>query len=158
MTLRSIVRGLLILPFVVSAASAQYSNRIGLATGTKVRVMAPRIFPERTTATVLAVQNDTIVMARSGGAVSFSVPLGDIQKLEISNGRSRFKWAGLGAVAGLFGGGIIGGSIGGQDDPTGLGAAAGFFAGAIQGVLGGAIIGGLAAPERWVNYPLPSTH
>ncbi|MEO7367046.1 MAG: hypothetical protein ABIZ36_03755 [Gemmatimonadaceae bacterium] len=158
MTLRSIVRGLLIVPFVVSAASAQYSNRIGLASGTKVRVMAPGIFPERTTATVLAAQNDTIVMARSGGAVSFLVPVRDIQKLEISNGRSRFEWAGLGAVAGLLAGGIIGGTIGGRDDPTGLGAASGFFVGAFQGVLGGAIIGGLAAPERWVNYPLPLAH
>lgn len=156
MTLQSIVRGLLILPFVVSAASAQFSNRIGLATGTRIRVVATSIFPERTTATVLAVQSDTIVMARAGGAVSLAVPVSDIQKLEISDGRSRFTWAALGAVAGLFAGGILGGFAGGHDDPSGLGATAGFLAGAILGIPGGAVIGGLAAPERWINYPLAS--
>lgn len=158
MTLSSIARGLLLLPLIAGAASAQYSNRIGLATGTRVRVVAPSIFPERTTATVLSAQNDTIIVARSGGAVSLSVPVSAIQQLEISEGRSRFTWAGLGAVAGLLGGGILGGSAGGRNDTSGVGAAAGFFAGSILGLIGGAVAGALAAPERWSNYPLPSAH
>lgn len=157
MTFRSIARAILLLPLIASAASAQYSNRIGIATGTRVRVLAPSIFPERATATVLAAQNDTIVVARSDGAVSLSLPVSAIQKLEISEGRSRFKWAGLGALAGLFVGGYLGGTIGGKDDTSGVGAAAGFFAGSILGVPGGAVLGALAAPERWVNYPLPSS-
>jgi hypothetical protein len=157
MTMRAIARGLLLLPLIASAAAAQYSNPIGVAVGTRVRIVAPTVRPDPTTGTVLLVQPDTIVL-RSGQASSLAVPVSSIQKLEISAGRSRAKWGALGGVIGLFAGGIAGGKSGGHDDPTGVGALAGFFAGSVVGLGAGIIVGALAAPERWINYPLPSAH
>lgn len=153
----AIARALLIFPLIPSAASAQYSRSLGLSTGTRVRVTAPAVFPDRATATVLAAQNDTIVVSRSDGTVSLSVPVASIQKLEVSEGRSRLKWGLLGSLGGLLVGGFIGGSTADTDnDLGGLNAMAGFFAGAILGTGAGAVVGALAAPERWTNYPLPS--
>jgi hypothetical protein len=157
MTLRTLARGFFLLPLIASAANAQYSNPVGLSTGTRVRVIAPVIAPDPMTGTILSAGTDTIVL-RSGRATSLAVPVSSIQKLEISAGRSRAKWGALGGVIGLFAGGIAGGKSGGHDDPTGVGAAAGFFAGAAMGLGAGIIVGALAAPERWINYPLPSAH
>jgi hypothetical protein len=156
MTIRTIARALLLLTVTASAAAAQYSSPVGLSIGTRVRVVAPAIFPDRTIGTVLTAQNDTIVVRRSGTDATFVVPVSSLQKVEISAGRSRAKWGALGAVVGLFAGGIAGGASLAHDDTTGLGAVAGFFAGATLGLGGGIVIGALAAPERWVNYPLPS--
>lgn len=123
-----------------------------LAPGAKIRVTASRALPRREVGSFTAARNDTLWM-QGGSSDQVAVPLATVERLEVSAGRARLKWALIGGAVGLLAGGVIGGRAGAEDDITGTGAAAGFTVGALQGVVIGAAVGGLAAPRRWRLVP-----
>ena len=123
-----------------------------LPPGAQIRVTASQTLPRREVGSFTAARNDTLWMqARRGDQVA--IPLATVERLEMSAGRPRLKWALIGGAVGLLAGGVLGGRAGAEDDITGTGAAAGFTVGALQGVVLGATVGGLAAPRRWRVVP-----
>lgn len=123
-----------------------------LPPGAKIRVTASQTLPRREVGSFTAARNDTLWM-RGDRSAEVGVPLAAVERLEVSAGRARLKWALIGGTVGLLAGGVLGGRAGAKDDITGTGAAAGFTVGALQGVVLGAAVGGLAAPRRWRVVP-----
>lgn len=154
MSIRQTILALLFLAGTVSTSKAQLPVPVGISPGTKMRVTAPAILPEPITGRLTSLTPDTVSIAKSGAAV-FQIPMISVQKLELSEGRNRLKWAALGALAGGLVGGLIGGYSADNNDPTGLEAAALFIAGGTVGLVGGGVAGAVFAPERWYQYSLP---
>jgi len=130
------------------------ATRLGISAGTRVRVSAPGIATERSIGQLLSMTTDTLsISTEKAGTAILRFPVGSIQRLEVSKGRNRLKWGIFGGVAG----GVLGGAIGAaalryenKQDP--LSAIAGFLGGGAIGLVGGAILGAVAAPERWQLY------
>jgi hypothetical protein len=140
----------LLIPEVVAAQQVTAT----LPAGTTIRVTAPQALPERTTGAFQAARSDTLWM-QAGRSRELVIPVAAVERLEVSRGRARLKWALIGAGSGAVAGFILGGMAGGgEDDITGTGAAAGAIAGTAQGIVLGAIGGALLAPRRWVGYPV----
>lgn len=123
-----------------------------LSPGTTIRITAPQTLTGRTTGAFHAARSDTLWM-QSGRSRQLAVPMGAVERIEVSRGRSRLKWALIGGASGLVAGFVLGGMAGGsEDDLTGTGAAVGAVAGSAQGLVLGAIGGALLAPRRWADY------
>jgi hypothetical protein len=132
--------------------AAKLPAQTDLSAGTRVRAFAPAVSDQRLVGRVSAATADSLMLTRPDGAsIALSRPA--IERLEVSRGHARVKWALIGAGAGLIVGGVIGGAMGGDDDTSGLGAAEGFTAGALQGIVLGGVAGALLAPERWRELP-----
>jgi hypothetical protein len=140
----------LLMPELVAAQQVAAT----LPAGTTIRVTAPRALPERTTGAFQTARSDTLWM-QAGRSRQLVIPVATVERLEVSGGRSRLKWALIGAGTGALAGFVLGGMAGGgEDDITGTGAAAGAIAGTAQGIVLGAIGGALLAPRRWINHPV----
>lgn len=148
----------ILLPLLAAAAlgAATHAHaQFGPETGARVRVLAPLVAPERLTGTVVAASADSLALGVADGSATLRLDKHTLESLEVSRGRARLKWGLLGAGVGLLAGAIVGAELGGQDDPSGFGALAGFLGGAVVGLPAGAVGGALLAPERWDAYPLP---
>ena len=143
---------LLVAIALVAPAPLLAQQATPLPPGAKIRVTATQTLPRREVGSFTAARNDTLWM-QAGSSNQVAVPLATVERLEVSAGRARLKWALIGGAVGLLAGGVLGGRAGAEDDFTGTGAAAGFTVGALQGVVLGAAVGGLAAPRRWRVVP-----
>jgi hypothetical protein len=132
--------------------SAQTAAPIGVSVGQRVRVQAPPLFEDRRKGDVFAPVIDTLFLKKKDAAVQ-PIPVSAITSLEVSRGRQRWLWGFLGATAGFFAGGLLGAQTydTGESDIDGILAS---IAGAAIGTVSGAIIGAVAAPERWKKIPV----
>ena len=91
-------------------AQAEGAGPTEVRPGTKVRVTAPRVAPDRLTRVVAEVRPDTIVLAPDGSGTGYLVlPLDQVSRLEVSRGKpGRTALTGIGALAGFVGGIAIG--------------------------------------------------
>jgi hypothetical protein len=118
-------------------------------------------------ATLVDFRDDAIVLRRESHGVASELPLAQIRRLEVSEGRK--SKSGSGARIGLIAG--IGGGIGaafiacadggceeaeGGNDYTGLVAAAFGLGGGLVGAGLGAVTGSFFHSEDWVAVPLPN--
>lgn len=142
--------------FLVVAAAmrlpAQSAAPLGVSVGQRVRVQAPALFGDKRKGDVFAPVGDTLFLKKKDASVE-PVPVNAISVLEVSRGRQRWLWGFLGATAGFFAGGLLGVQTydTGESDIDGILAAT---AGAAIGTVSGAIIGAIAAPERWKKIPV----
>ena len=140
----------------LSAAAAQVSE---LRPGAYVRIRAPGVVAGELECTVLALDRDTLRVARPGSA-SMVVPLASITRAAVFRGRTRgagarkgAKWgAGVGLGLGLFNIGFSdcsGTHCETSDNVAGVAA----FTAVGAGV--GALVGTVVRAERWERVQLP---
>lgn len=128
---------------------------VGLAPGTRVRLTAPGVAEKRVTASIVYMDSDSLVLQRGRNPERLVIPARNVERLEISRGRSHslgtLRGIGLGALGGgLFLGGaqvVSEGVVGGWTTLI-------FISGAILGAPVGAVIGGIIGVERWEARPL----
>lgn len=143
-----------VLALVIGSAAADgqlYARPLG--SGERVRVTAPELAAAPIRGTFLSAERDTIRMATAGGSLIVGVPYASVQRLEVSRGRDRVRWALMGAGAGAIAGMLIGamsasggsGSINESWAPLG---------GLVAGIPIGAVVGAVLAPERWRDHPM----
>jgi hypothetical protein len=77
-----------------------------LPTGTTIRLVAPAVAPGTLTATVLALDHDTLLLKVPGEAAGLVIPLAGVERLEVYRGRTS-------GVAAMLGGGLAGLAVGG---------------------------------------------
>ena len=141
---------------LTAPALAAQPPRIPVPVGVRVRVSAPpRI--GWTTGTVAGSDSARIILRAAGGARPDTIPLGGVQALDVSRGRSRLRPGLVGALLG----GIVGGTLGHlavESYPAGYQSSGDLLA-PVAGFIGGALIGGtigaLTARERWERVPVP---
>jgi len=140
-----------VLALAASAAQAQRQPRQLL--GSRVRVTAPNITPEKVTGNVTAFDTAQLVVHDSVTGADQAFPLHSIQFLEISQGNTRRGSAGQRAAVLAFtlgGLGAIGGALGHPyKGEVGTSAAIGGGAGVALGALLGALWGTSTPRERW---------
>jgi hypothetical protein len=109
-------------------------------------VTAPSINGETIKGNVVQSLGDTLLLRQSKTIRPIPVPA--ITAIDVSRGKNRLLWGFLGATAGFFAGGFLGGNASdtGEGDINEI---LGVIAGVTVGTVGGAIIGAVAAPERW---------
>lgn len=120
--------------------------------GARVRVSAASVGLFSSKGTVESVRPDTLVLRLDTASRPWNVRLGSISQLEVSRGKSRHPWTGLGI--GLLLGAVAGGAIGqasAADDPYfgGLHVAAGIIGGGLAGAVLGGCVGSMIRTERW---------
>jgi len=158
---RTLLHALVLIVCACAPAAAQDApppardlRGLGVSEGSRVRVTAPAVSPERLVGRVAALTADSLLLTRGAGA-RLQIDSRQVQAISVSAGRNRFVWALKGAGIGFLVGGILGAQAGGHGDHTGLGALAGFVAGVVTGTPLGAGIGAAAAPERWTSVRIP---
>lgn len=136
-----------------------------IESGTRVRVTAPFVLPDRIEGSMESATDDTLQVNTSAGLVK--VPVENLQKLEVSTGRRAN--VGRGAIYGTAIGGLTGlalGLIDGgaecsssdafclYDYSAGQMAAMGLLTGAALGAAVGAIVGAIVKTEKWETVPV----
>lgn len=155
---------------LLSRAVDAQDTRHALAVGDRVRISAPTLGGGPRLVRIVASSADTLVV-RPVDARGFTVtvPLTDIQRLEVSSGhrprKARF------ALIGLAAGSVVGAVVGAASysdpcvkDPAicagwfyetrGGDEFAGAIAGALLGTVGGAVLGQVWQRETWTALPL----
>ena len=155
------------------SAAAQVPTTRPLAVGSRARVTASALGPDRRVATVLAHRGDTLALRPEGTQDSLALPLAQVTRLEVSRGeRGRVR---RGLALGLLGGAVLG-AAGGyamyESDPCAgesiesLGCLAspplsrseemlvGAGLGGLLGAVAGGVAGALWRTERWERVPL----
>ena len=138
------------LALTASAAQAQRQPRQLL--GSRVRITAPNITPEKVTGNVTAFDSAQLVVHDSVTGADQAFPLHSIQFLEISQGNTRGGSAGQRAsvMAFTLGGlGAIAGALAHPVKGVGTSAAIGGGGGVALGALIGALWGASTPRERW---------
>ena len=134
---------------VYARAAGAQSNEPELRVNSRARVTAPGITPRPLVGRVLARDSAVLVMRPGREGADLTIPIPAIERLEISRGHHRGRWAaagfGMGLAAGFMAGAVVAftseGSAGDADfAPVG---------GAFLGMLVGPVLGAIAAPERW---------
>jgi hypothetical protein len=136
------------------AATSRDLRGLGVSAGSRVRVVAPAVFPAAMKGRIEALTADSLLLGRGGGA-RLQIDTREVVELSVTAGRNRFGWALRGAGIGLLAGAVLGATAGGHGDDSGWGALVGFVAGGIVGLPLGAGVGAAAAPERWTLLRLP---
>ncbi|HEU5174020.1 MAG TPA: hypothetical protein VFT96_04625 [Gemmatimonadaceae bacterium] len=143
-----------LLALVIGSTAADAQLYAGpLVSGERVRVTAPEVTAAPIRGTFLSAERDTIRVATTGGNLIVGVPYSAVQRLEVSRGRNRVRWALMGAGAGAVAGMLLGamsasggsGSINESWAPLG---------GLLAGIPIGAVVGAILAPERWRDHPV----
>jgi len=98
---------------------------------------------------------DSVRVELARGATA-AVAIPRIVYIDESSGRSRWRFAAIGALVGATVGGAIGAMSGEHEDPGGIGGLVGLIAGGIAGAPLGAIAGFVLAPERWTRHWNPA--
>jgi len=152
----ALVHAVLLLSMLVatSAASAQLAD---VTPGVRVRFRAPDRFGAVVTGIVLERHGDTLKVSPPKGEAVL-VRLAEMDRLEISRGKSRLLGAGVGALwgAGIYG--VLGLAVGVGDcngceyDVDAFDATVAF---ALSGAMSGVILGGLIGKERWERLHWP---
>lgn len=150
-TLRRLMPGLAALALLASAVPAGAQERPPLV-GTRVRITAPAIIPQKFTGVVTQYDTTRLAVRDTVTGTEQSFPLHSILFLEVSKGSGRGGSAGgrAGLLAFVLGGlGAIGGAIAHPIKDVGPSAAIGGAAGALLGLGVGAAWGAGAPGERW---------
>ena len=121
----------------------------GVTPGTRVRVSAPTVIPDRVIGTFLSASRDSLLVAPGEHAV-LRLDLNAVEALHVSAGRDRTKWALNGSAAGFVGVLLLSPAFCDRGD---MGCGFGMLGASLfLGIPGGALAGALSAPERWVRY------
>ena len=126
--------------------------------GARVRVSAPHLPAELFGDVSLGKQaQNSFAVSTPGGDARITMSLASTQRIQVSEGRNRLLWTGIGAGAGALVGAIVGGASA-PDDPEGFAPLFGMIGGAGAGTVFGAVLGFAYAPERWRTvYEQPAT-
>ena len=91
-------------------AQAEGAGPTEVRPGTKVRITAPSMAPDRLTGVVADVRPDTIILAPDKTGTGYvTIPVDAVTRLEVSRGKpGRTAMVGIGALAGFVGGMAIG--------------------------------------------------
>jgi hypothetical protein len=144
---------------LVSVGAASPDDSASLAPvhiGDRVRVSAPSVSDTRIRGTLVALDEETLIVAPEGKTPQIEMSRSQVTRLQVSRGK-RSHWV-AGAVTGVVGGlaltasycgsgGALGGGCSGDDA---LGVAA-FFCGI--GAAGGALVGAVVRTDRWEMVP-----
>lgn len=138
------------LAFSASVGAQMVVAPLGVGVDQRVRVTAPTLFTGKAKGSVVSPVADTLFLKERSGVRT--IPVSAMTQIDVSHGRNRLLWGFLGATAGFFAGGLIGGNMydTGESDIDGI---LGVIGGAALGTVGGAIVGAIAAPERWKRLP-----
>ena len=121
----------------------------GITPGTRVRVTAPAVFPDRVIGTFLSASRDSLLVSPGEHAV-LRLDLNVVEALHVSAGRDRMKWALNGSALGFVGVLLLSPAFCDQGD---MGCGFGMLGASLfLGIPGGALAGALSAPKRWVRY------
>ena len=150
---------------LVAATMAQ-AQQAELDVGARVRVHVPSL-ARRGMEAVVAGSGDTLVLVVNGARLR--IPAAEVQRLELSRGRSRADGARTGVLWGAAIGAAVGAASTSQardtlggcyleqrcDDPT-IGERLEYVGMAtIGGAMWGALVGAIAGRERWDPIPVP---
>lgn len=146
---------------VLIPVPAMSSQTVPLKAGDRIRITAvPNAFDHRI-ARVVNVRHDSLLL-NVAGAETLAITLAGVTRLELSTGRRRHTWQGIGvgALIGVSAGAFMGYASG---DDRGwccftAGAKAAITGGGL-GVLGavvGGVVGSVTVSDRWVLVPLGS--
>ena len=154
---------------------AQMKTAAGVTEGTRVRVTMDDRSGDRHTGVAMRGPRDSLVLIDSvparvpgvpSGALRIALPVANIRSIEVSDGRASGQWAVRGAIIGAIGVGAVtylavSGDAKASIQPDILAERAsrsigGLAAvgGALVGASVGALLGAVAAPERW-HAPIP---
>jgi hypothetical protein len=131
-----------------SAANAQ-SNEAQLRVNSRARITAPGIIPRPLVGQVLARDSVALILRPGRTAGDVSIPISAIERLEISRGHHRGRWAAAGLGMGLAAGFMAGAVVAFAGEGSAGDASFAPVGGAFLGMLVGPVIGAVAAPERW---------
>ncbi len=93
---------------LLSAVQGRAEETNSVATGDRVRVLAPRVAERSIIGTLLGTKGDDLILDAAGSPDRVVVPRAAIAKLEVSRGRrSRASGALVGGIVGAAAGGII---------------------------------------------------
>ena len=144
----------------VGAMAAQAVQAVQLESGTRIRITATPYALKNRTARVLSVRNDSLLL-QVAPADTLAVALAGVTQLDVSTGRRRhtLQGAGIGALAGVASGALLGFADG--DDPPGFlsmtASEKAALGGATLGVAGlviGTVVGALKVSDRWTSVPI----
>ena len=146
-TLRALVAATAL--FLPVALHAQSGAAIWVAPGSRIRVTAPAFSSGPIYGHLVVLDGDSLVMVTPTATTQLRFDLATVDQVEVSSGRARLQWAGVGALIG----GVVGALCGGRAVSTSThsfgGVAAGVAGGFLLGAPVGAIVGSTTAPERW---------
>jgi hypothetical protein len=108
-------------------------------------VAAPALSSDPIYGRLLVLDGDSLVMTPASAEAPLRLDLAGVRLVEVSQGRERLRYAGLGAVGGIVAGLYLGSNALGGSESNGLGA----LAGGIAGMIVGAPLGAVVAPARW---------
>jgi hypothetical protein len=135
---------------------AQGTESPDVAPGERVRVSLLEEGP-RLAGRLHSLGADSLLLQVGGEPAPRLLPLAAVQRLEVSRGRPRALWTLLGALGGATAG-VLYTRATGESDPADIGGVQGTadgIANTLTGMLAGAALGWLIAPERWSTVPLP---
>lgn len=124
-----------------------------IADGTHIRVESAGM--SRLDGTYLGVRGDSLRLALGRGGVTVAAPLDRVITIDVSQGRDRARWAGLGMLGGALGGGVLFTVMFYQDTKGTLGTPVILVVGALVGTVLGGVSGAIWAPESWTRYRNP---
>jgi hypothetical protein len=120
-----------------------------LKPGSHVRVLAPSVFDSLLVGHVLALRDDSMLLQHGLSRARTDVPYGAIERLEVTEGRSRSKGAWTGAAYGAVGLGVLTAWPALALSESGSEALTAVFIGAVIGA--GRPKQGAAVVDRWLN-------
>lgn len=111
-----------------------------------MRITSPAFLDVPIVGRLVASGGDSLVVKASDGRATMRLPIADLRKVQVSEGRDRLSAALRFGVAGAATGAVLGGATLAGDP---LGRMVGFLAGGILGAPIGAATGAIIAPEDW---------
>jgi hypothetical protein len=135
---------------------AQGAESAAVAPGDRVRVSLMVESP-RLTGQLHSLGPDSLFLQVGREPAPRLVTLSSMERLEVSRGRPRALWTLFGALGGATAG-VLYTRATGESDPADIGGVQGTadgIANTLTGMLAGAALGWLIAPERWSSVPLP---
>jgi hypothetical protein len=125
--------------------------------GMRVRVTAAPMEWVPITGQLVGLTPDSLLVLHPRRPRSVSVSTSDLSTLEISLGRARSRWSTVGAGAGAVAGIVLTRAVveTEPDDPVGVHGTPDGIAYTMSGLVAGAVVGWLLAPERWRLARLP---
>ena len=160
--IRPFVLSLLSLASIPPTAANAQAREAGIPAGARVRVSTPALSQRAVTGRYDGLEGDSLSLMLAPPGSLLRIPVSEVTRLELSDGRSRGRGAAVGALIG-FGAGVAGGFLCLALCPTAPGSGAnlapvgGLFLGLVVGVPVGGVLGGTVfAPERWRPIPVPA--
>jgi hypothetical protein len=125
--------------------------------GMRVRVTAAPMEWVPITGQLVGLTRDSLLVLHPRRPRSVSVATSDLSTLEMSLGRARNRWTTMGAGAGAVAGIVLTRAVveTEPEDPVGVHGTADGIAYTMSGMVAGAVVGWVLAPERWRLARLP---